>query len=265
MSFNVPGVLMFTRGAFGLWMGQTVDLHGFRATFRSTRLPCVCTHPSIDSFGQDNVDAWFVHMSSLHSCHCYAKQSQNGFLKVFKTRFFDGRRLQVPWRNQNIHFGVPPFMEAFKCSSWFSLQTLAVANRLLRRLVELRLPELGGENRGSKSPCAHGRSGGFHSHGSTPIAGWFISWKIHLLTGMMTGGGCILGNPHNTRVVWRLNKWTIFIIFLNRCHLTRNCFIFWNAVLLIGPYGFWLFMRHVSEHIGSDGYICMHAHICTYT
>ena len=33
---------------------------------------------------------------------------------------------------------------------------------------------------------------GFHNHGGTPIAGWFISWKT-LLNWMRTGGTPILG------------------------------------------------------------------------
>ena len=37
--------------------------------------------------------------------------------------------------------------------------------------------------------------GGFHSHGGTPIAGWFISWTI-LLKWMMTGGTLISGHHH---------------------------------------------------------------------
>ena len=32
--------------------------------------------------------------------------------------------------------------------------------------------------RGSVSHCPSQPIGGFHSHVGTPIAGWFISWKI---------------------------------------------------------------------------------------
>ena len=35
--------------------------------------------------------------------------------------------------------------------------------------------------------------GGFH-HGATPIAGWFISWKIPISNGWWFGGPPILGN-----------------------------------------------------------------------
>ena len=42
----------------------------------------------------------------------------------------------------------------------------------------------------------HGwRYGGFHSHGGTPIAGWFVMEKIPMKW-MMTRGTPILGNPH---------------------------------------------------------------------
>jgi hypothetical protein len=36
----------------------------------------------------------------------------------------------------------------------------------------------------------------FHSHGGSPIAGWFTLWKIHQW--MMTEGTPILGNLHIT-------------------------------------------------------------------
>ena len=39
------------------------------------------------------------------------------------------------------------------------------------------------------------RYGGFHSHGGTPIGGWFISWKIPSRNGWF-GGTPILGNLH---------------------------------------------------------------------
>ena len=46
------------------------------------------------------------------------------------------------------------------------------------------------------------RNGGFQSHGGTPIAGWFISWKILLKytkIWMQTGDNPILGN-HQMRI-----------------------------------------------------------------
>ena len=36
---------------------------------------------------------------------------------------------------------------------------------------------------------------GFHSHGGTPIAGWFISWTLPFKK-MMTGGTPISGQLH---------------------------------------------------------------------
>ena len=44
-------------------------------------------------------------------------------------------------------------------------------------------------------PILRGRCGGFPArHGGTPIAGWFMSWKIPIQKWMMTGGSPISGN-----------------------------------------------------------------------
>ena len=50
----------------------------------------------------------------------------------------------------------------------------------------------------SKGPDA---IGGFHGHGSTPIAGCFISWKILLLKWMRTGGTPISGKLYRYSIL----------------------------------------------------------------
>ena len=44
---------------------------------------------------------------------------------------------------------------------------------------------------------------GFHSHGGTPIAGWFIR-ENPMKIRMMNGGTPILGNPHLSMIVFRI-------------------------------------------------------------
>ena len=51
----------------------------------------------------------------------------------------------------------------------------------------------------------HCQHGGFHSHGGSPIAGWFISWKI-LPKWMITRGTPIYGNPTCFPM-----KWTFYL------------------------------------------------------
>ena len=47
---------------------------------------------------------------------------------------------------------------------------------------------------------------GFHSHGGTPIAGWFIKEKSQLEIRMRTGGSPISGNQRMV-VKLRIQQW----------------------------------------------------------
>ena len=85
------------------------------------------------------------------------------------------------------------------------MEDVSTAKALLAEGRRKRQEEL--QNEEKKRRWAAGGDGGFHSHGGTPIAGWFFWEKIPIYKWMIKGGTAHdIGNPHMYQQTWPFKR-----------------------------------------------------------